>query len=156
MIKKWLFRANDRKSDLIIRFLLAYVFLNGGLQKFIYASAGPERFANMGFPAPAFTAYFVAVFEIACGALMLLGLATRLASVPLMIIMAVAIWTTKIPQFAEGFWTFAQAARLDICMFMLALFMLINGAGRLSLDAKLFSESAGDKSDIKPEEEPAA
>lgn len=152
MLMKRLFHTNDRSSDLIIRFLLGYVFLNGGIQKFMFASAGVERFTDIGFPAPVFTAYFVAVFEIICGALMLLGLATKLASAPIMIIMAVAIWTTKIPQFSDGFWTFAQAARLDICMFMLALFMLINGAGRMSLDAKFFSEPASDKLANKPDE----
>lgn len=92
----------------------------------------------MGFPLPEFTAYFVGFFEVLCAVLILLGLATRLASVPLMITMAVAILVTKIPQLGDGFWGFAHALRLDFSMLMLALFVFINGADKWSLDHKWF------------------
>ena len=134
------FRTNDIPGYIIVRLILGYVFLVAGLQKFIfYDERGPGRFIDMGFPVPEFTAYFVGFFEVACAILILLGLATRLASVPLIIIMAVAIFTTKIPQLGDGFWTFAHAVRLDFSMLMVALFVLINGADKWSLDHKWLS-----------------
>jgi putative oxidoreductase len=60
---------------------------------------GVMRFARIGFPMPNFTAHFVGAFEIVCGLLVLFGRFTRLASIPLLIIILTAIATTKIPEF---------------------------------------------------------
>lgn len=136
---KGLFRTNDIKGYIFIRIILGYVFLVAGLQKFIFPeSMGPGRFLDMGFPFPAFTAYFVGFFETLGALLILIGLASRLAAVPIFITMAVAIITTKFPQFSEGFWTFAHAARLDISMLFASLFVIINGSDKNSLDNQLF------------------
>jgi putative oxidoreductase len=60
---------------------------------------------------------------------------TRLASIPLLIIMMTALVTTKIPILAEkGFWYMAHAARTDFAMSMLLVFILIYGAGKISFD----------------------
>jgi len=131
------FRTNDIPAYWIIRLILAYVFLVAGLQKFLFPdSMGPGRFAEMGFPLPVFTGYFVGFFEVLCAVLILLGLATRFAAVPLIIIMIVAIITTKLPDIGDGFWDFAHALRLDFSMLLAALFVAINGADRFSLDYK--------------------
>ncbi len=136
-----LFRTNDIPAYLIVRLILGYVFLVAGLQKFIfYDTRGPGRFIDMGFPFPEFTAYFVGFFEVFCALLIIFGLATRLAAIPLIITMAVAIITTKIPQLGEGFWTFAHALRLDFSMLMVSLFVLFNGADKNSLDEKWFNK----------------
>ena len=75
--------------------------------------------------------------ETICGALLLIGLITRLACVPLLIIMAVAIFTTKIPiLLADGFWKAAHDSRNDWSMTLGALYLLVVGAGSLSLDHK--------------------
>jgi uncharacterized membrane protein YphA (DoxX/SURF4 family) len=58
---------------------------------------GAGRFAKIGIPSPEFTGPFVAGVEIVCGFMILVGLLTRLAAIPLVIDMLVAITTTKIP-----------------------------------------------------------
>lgn len=136
-----LFRTNDIKGYIFIRLILGYVFLVAGLQKFIFPEAmGPGRFMEMGFPFPAFTAYFVGFFETVGGLFILLGFVSRLAAIPIFITMAVAIITTKFPQLSDGFWTFAHAARLDISMLLTSLFVIINGSDKNSLDNRLFNK----------------
>ncbi len=139
---KDLFKTNDYKAFFIIRLILGYVFLVAGLQKFIFPEdMGPGRFEDMGYGSPEFTAYFVGLFEVLCGLLMLLGLATRFAAVPIIVIMLVAIATTKIPDLMDGdFWRFAHRVRLDLSMLLTATFVLISGADRFSLDHKLFNK----------------
>ena len=136
------FKTNTIAGYWIIRLILAYVFLLAGLQKFVFPDTmGPGRFLEMGFPLPVFTGYLAAFFEVACGLLIFLGLAARLAAVPLITIMSVAILTTKIPRLQEGFLPFANAARLDIVLLLLAVFVVIHGADALSLDRKLHRQS---------------
>ena len=141
-MKEKIFRIHPIPGYLLIRLILGYVFLVAGLQKFIFPeNMGPGRFAEMGFPAPEFTAYFVGFFEALGGLLILIGLASRLAAIPLAITMVVAIITTKFPQLSEGFWSFAQAARLDIAMLLTSVFVIINGSGRNSFDEKIQQDS---------------
>lgn len=125
----------DYKS-LIPRLIVGLVFLSEGIQKFLFPDlVGVGRFTKIGFENAEFLAYFVASFEIICGILLLAGLLTRLASIPLLIIMATAIVTTKIPKFFnDGFWTMAHDSRTDFAMTMLLLFLVIYGAGKLSID----------------------
>jgi uncharacterized membrane protein YphA (DoxX/SURF4 family) len=86
-------------------------------------------------PFPEFLGYFIPAFEIICGLLVLIGLFTRLASVPLILIMLVAISSTKIPILLnDGFWKMAHEARTDWSMLLGSIFLLIVGAGKLSLD----------------------
>ncbi|MFO7445796.1 MAG: DoxX family protein, partial [Ignavibacteriaceae bacterium] len=85
-------------APLLIRLMTGTVFLSEGIQKFLYpGERGVGRFIKIGLPAPEFFGYFVPSFEVICGTLVLIGLFTRLASIPLIIIMIVAIITTKIP-----------------------------------------------------------
>lgn len=126
---------------LLIRFILGYVFFVAGAQKFLfYESRGPGRFLEMGFAYPEFTAWFVGFFEIACALLLILGLLTRLASIPLAIIMVVAIITTKLPLLADDIWVFAHALRLDLSMLLLSVYCLFIGADRFSLDHRWFRD----------------
>jgi len=77
------------------------------------------------------------------GALTALGLLTRLAAIPLIVDMLVAIITTKIPILMKsGFWAMAHEARVDYAMLLGCLFLLIVGAGPISIDARLTSESS--------------
>ncbi len=142
---KTLLQTNNIPGFLLIRIILGYVFLVAGLQKFIFPEdMGPGRFIEMGFPIPVFTAYFVAFFETLGGLFILIGFAARLAAVPIIITMAVAIITTKLPQLGDGFWGFAHALRLDLSMFLAAFFVLVNGSDRRSLDHHLFGEKSKD------------
>ena len=93
----------------------------------------------IGFPFPDFTAHFVGTFGIICGALVTIGLLTRLASVPLLIINLTAIATTKIPELfrpQQGFWFVVSDARTDFAMLMGIVFLLIVGSGRWSVDSR--------------------
>lgn len=136
--QKLLQTANDNRS-FIPRIVVGLVFLSEGIQKFLYPEiVGVGRFEKIGFENAEFLAYFVAGFEIVCGALILIGFLTRLAAIPLLTIMATAIISTKIPILLnEGFWFMAHAARTDFAMTMLLIFLLIYGAGKWSVDKKL-------------------
>jgi uncharacterized membrane protein YphA (DoxX/SURF4 family) len=123
----------------LIRLMVGAVFLSEGIQKFLRPdSVGAGRFAKIGFSNPEATAQLVATFEVSCGALILLGLLTRLAVLPTITIMVVAIATTKFPILMEdGFWSAAHEARTDWSMLLGSLFLLIVGAGPWSLDRVL-------------------
>jgi putative oxidoreductase len=123
----------------LIRLAVGCIFLSEGIQRFLFpAELGVGRFVKIGLPAPQLLAPFVGVVEIGCGLLVLAGLATRLAAVPLVIDMLVAIATTKIPILLQrGFWAMAHEARTDLAMLLGAGFLVIAGAGPWSLDAKL-------------------
>lgn len=126
---------------ILIRLLVGAVFLSEGLQKFLFPDQlGAGRFLKIGLPMPELLAPFVGSFEIVCGGLVLMGLLTRLAAIPLLIIMGVALTTTKFPMLADlGFWTMAHEMRTDWSMFLGSLFLLITGAGSWSLDARFAS-----------------
>lgn len=129
----------DRTSKAIglIRVFVGWVFLSEGIQKFLFPEAlGVGRFVKIGIPWPQVMAPFVGVVEIVFGALILLGLFTRLATVPLLIDIGVAIYSTKIVTLAKnGFWSTLHEARTDISMLLGLLFLLIVGGGAWSLDA---------------------
>jgi putative oxidoreductase len=123
----------------LVRLIVGGVFLAEGIQKFLFAEAlGVGRFMRIGIPAPEVMAPFVGVVETVCGALILAGLWTRLATVPLVIDILVAIITTKIPILMErGFWAMVHEARTDYSMLLGLIVLYLVGAGRLSVDSLL-------------------
>jgi putative oxidoreductase len=143
-------------ATLLVRLSVGAVFLSEGMQKILFADAqGAGRFAKIGIPAPDIMGPFVGCVEIVCGALLLIGLLTRLAAIPLMIDISVAIISTKVPILlghgfwrfslpklaSYGFWSMAHEARTDLCMLLGSLFLLVVGAGKKwSLDARLTRE----------------
>jgi len=129
---------------LLIRLAVGFVFLSEGIQKFLFPDQlGAGRFVKIGIPAPEVMAPFVGCVEIACGSLLLFGLLTRLAAIPLIIDMLVAIGTTKVPILLKsGFWAMAHEARLDFTMLLGCLFLLIAGAGPWSVDARAVPRTA--------------
>ena len=129
------------KAVLLIRILVGWVFLSEGIQKFLFPdSLGVGRFVKIGIPWPQVMAPFVGVVEIVCGTLLLIGLLTRLATVPLLIDIAVALYSTKIVTFAKnGFWSTLHKARTDVSMLLpLLLLVLVGGRRRGSASRKLF------------------
>lgn len=124
---------------MLCRLAVGFIFFSEGVQKFINPSdVGPGRFEKIGFAHPYFWAHFTASFEIVCGLLVLLGFLTRFAVLPLLIIMAVAFITTKIPILNnKGFWAMAHEYRTDFAMTLLLLLMLKHGGGANSIDEKL-------------------
>ena len=126
-------------TTILIRLMVGAVFLSEGIQKFLFADKlGAGRFEKTGLPNSEFLGPFVGSFEIVCGSLVLIGLLTRLAAVPLIIIMLVAMATTKADVLAnDGFWAMMHGSRTDWAMLLGSIFLLIRGGGRWSLDQKL-------------------
>lgn len=157
MTFKQLLDTNAPRSVVLIRLVVGGVFLSEGIQKFLYpAENGAGRFARIGIPSPEVMGPFVGVVEIVCGALILAGLLTRLAAIPLIVNMLVAILSTKLPILVGhgfwgfslrtlpyyGFWGMAHEARTDFAMLLGSIFLLLVGAGLWSLDAKLSGNPA--------------
>jgi len=135
-IQNIVFTTVDDYRSILPRSIVGLVFLSEGIQKFLFPElVGAGRFERIGFANPEFLAAFVASFEIVCGVLMLIGFFVRVAAIPLLTIMITAILTTKIPILQEkGFWQMAHDSRTDFAMTLLIVFLLVYGAGKLSLD----------------------
>lgn len=133
-------RTDNSRTTILIRLMVGVVFLSEGIQKFLFAaSRGAGRFEKIGLPEPEFLGYFVGSFEVVCGALLIFGLITRLAAIPLIIIMLVAIYTTKTEIFAtEGFWSMMHASRTDWAMLLGSIFLLLRGGGKWSADNSIY------------------
>ena len=131
------------RSIVFIRLAVGLIFFTQGILKYIDPHMGVLRFTRIGFPMPDFTAHFVGTFEIVCGFLVLLGLLTKLASIPLLIIILTAIVTTKVPELFrpdQGFWFMVSDVRTDFAMTMSLLFLISVGAGAWSLDALIWRQ----------------
>jgi putative oxidoreductase len=131
----WAERA--AKAVVLVQVLVGWVFLSEGIQKFLFPDAlGVGRFVVIGIPWPQTMAPFVGGVEILCGTLVLLGLFTRLAVIPLVGVISVALYSTKIVTFGKlGFWGTLHEARADVSMLLGLVFLLFVGAGSWSLDA---------------------
>jgi putative oxidoreductase len=125
------------KAILLVRILVGWVFLSEGIQKFIFPEAlGVGRFVKIGIPWPQIMAPFVGVVEIVFGSLLLIGLMTRLAAIPLLIDICVALYSTKIVTLGKnGVWGTLHEARTDVSMLLGLIFLLFVGGGTWSLDA---------------------
>jgi putative oxidoreductase len=136
------------EATLLLRIMAGSVFLWEGILKFVYANQGVGRFTKLGMPIPGVTADFVGVLEIAGGALLVAGLATRLVAIPLMIEMVVAMLSTKISLFLGtsplplppappriGLWAVLHEVRSEWAQLLVCAFLFRAGPGPLSLDA---------------------
>ncbi|MGV3704729.1 MAG: DoxX family protein [Arcticibacter sp.] len=135
MIK--LLLTDHSRTTIIIRLMVGAVFVSEGIQKFLFPDkVGAGRFAKIGLPNPEFLGPFVGSFEILCGALILLGLFTRFAAVPLLVIMIVALASTKIQILNDsGLWTMLHDSRTDWSMLLGSIFLMIRGGGKWSIDS---------------------
>jgi putative oxidoreductase len=136
-------KTDNSSTTILIRLIVGLVFLSEGIQKFLFPELrGAGRFETIGLPEPEFLAYFVGSFEVICGLLVLIGFLTRFACVPLLIIMFVAIYTTKSQVFIEkGFWELLHGSRTDWSMLLGSIFLIVKGGGRWSLDKLRYSKS---------------
>lgn len=140
MLQK-IIQTDNSKTTIIIRLMVGIVFLSEGIQKFLFpAIRGMGRFEKIGLPSPEFLGSFVGTFEILCGIIILIGLFTRFASIPTLIIMIVAIATTKLEILSsDGFWQMMHSSRTDLAMLLGSIFLIIKGGGYWSIDKMLMS-----------------
>ena len=116
---------------LALRFILAYGFYEPAMRKWDDISAVASWFKSMGLFAPTLQAYMAASTELAGVILLTLGLFTRVISIPLIIVMIVAIVTVHLPNgFSSGDNGFEIPLYYTIMLFTLLSF----GAGKLSVD----------------------
>jgi putative oxidoreductase len=139
MILRNMLRTSASGWTILVRILIGLVvFIPEGIQKLVFPEIlGSGRFAKIGIPYP--------------DVMIIAGLLTRLATIPLIITMFVAIISTKLPILLGhdfwifhvpklsryGFWSMAHEARLDFAMLFGCLYLLIEGAGSWSMDARL-------------------
>ena len=139
--------VTGQSTILIIRLLAGGVFFWEGILKFVYVNQGVGRFTKLGFPFPEATAHFIAAGEIIGGLFLILGLFTRITTFYFIIQMIVAVLSTKIDLYLGtsplplppvppklGIWAVLHEIRSDYAQILTCLFLLIEGAGRRSLD----------------------
>lgn len=149
-IFRWFFNppVDMPPSTVLLRLMAGGVFLWEGILKYVYTNQGVGRFTKIGIPFPVFSANFVAGLEIVGGLMLIFGLLTRPFTFLFIIQMLVAVLSTKIAIYLGtsplplppsppqvGFWAVLHEIRTDYAQIMTSMFLLINGPGKLSLDA---------------------
>jgi len=122
---------------LLARFAVAYGFYEPAMMKWNGIGSVAEWFASMGFPLPLFSAYLAASAETAGVVLLVLGLFTRFVSVPLIIVMFVAITTVHL---GNGFSAGDNGFEIPLYYLLFLLIFFSQGAGRFSLDRLFFDK----------------
>lgn len=119
---------------LLIRLVLAYGFYKPAMMKWSDIGAIADWFGNMGIPLPTINAYLAAFSETAGVALLLLGLATRLISIPLMFTMVVAIVTVHL---GNGFEAGNNGFEIPLYYLIMLAVLFFNGPGKFSIDNRI-------------------
>ncbi len=116
---------------LAVRLILAYGFYNPAITKWQNINSVAEWFGSMGIPMPLLNAYMAASTELAGVVLLTLGLGSRIISVPLIVVMIVAITTVHL---VNGYEAGNNGFEIPLYYILFLFTILINGAGKLSLD----------------------
>jgi len=139
-IVKWKILDTGNDSKLIFaRIITGLIFISEGIQKYLIVSMlGPAYFEEIGFGHPMFWAHFTGAVEISCGILILIGFLSRLASIPLLIVMITALFKVKIPLLlTDGFLTFTHEYRIDFALTLLLILLIFYGSGKWSVDLRI-------------------
>jgi len=118
-------------SLLFLRLMLAYGFYGPATMKWSDISSVAEWFGSMGYPLPTLQAYLAASTEALGVLLLTLGLATRLISIPLIIVMIVAIVTVHLP---HGFSSGDNGFEIPLYYILMLFVLVTHGAGKFSVD----------------------
>src|ERR1700733_4208164 len=154
--------VTGQSTILIIRLMAGPVFFWEGILKFVYVKQGVGRFTKLGFPFPETTAHLIAIGEIIGGLLIIFGLFTRVTAFYFIVQMIVAVLSTKIDLYfgrsplpmppappKMGIWAVLHEIRSDYAQILTCLFIVVEGAGRRSLDfvlstsKKVYNMNAG-------------
>src|SRR4030095_6790688 len=148
-IFNWLLNppVTGQSTILIIRLMAGGVFFWEGILKFVYVNQGVGRFTKLGIPFPETTAHIIATGEIIGGLLLIFGLFTRITALYFIIQMIVAVVSTKIGLYfgrsplpmppalpKMGAWAVLHEIRSDYAQILCCVFLLIEGAGKKSVD----------------------
>jgi len=122
-------------SLLFARVAIAYGFYNPALVKWSNFEATVAWFSSLGIPFASVAAFVTASVEVVAIVLLLLGLFTRFISIPLMVIMLVAILTVHI---GHGFSVANNGFEIPLYYLLFLSLFATHGAGKFSLDYFLF------------------
>lgn len=117
---------------LMLRIVLAYGFYGPAMMKWHDIEHVTGLFINAGIPAPHFSVYLVASIETFGSILLLLGLATRFITIPLMVVMIIAILTTA--HFGHGFQAGNNGFEIPLFYLTMLFTLFIYGPGKISFD----------------------
>ena len=137
----------DWLAPLLARIAVGYVFLMTGWGKLHALEQIIGYFRTLGIPYPELQAPFVATVELVCGAMILVGLFTRIAALPLIGTMVVATATAQWPNVSNlaGF-----LGLVEVLYIVFFVWLAIAGAGAISLDTVLRPTLAGEREKGEP------
>ncbi|HHD75763.1 MAG TPA: DoxX family protein [Campylobacterales bacterium] len=124
-------------SLLLARLVVAYGFYEPAMNKWKDIDAVAQWFGSMGIPLPTLNAYMAATTELLGVVLLTLGLFTRLISIPLMVVMFVAIVTVHL---AHGFSAGDNGFEIPLYYMLFLFIFTAHGVGKYSLDYLIFGK----------------
>lgn len=138
-MKNGILSTEPQKTTLLIRFMVGFYFLAGGVLKLSYPELQETGFfQNLGFISAGAMVSVISFLEIVCGLMIMAGFFTRIAVIPLLLTISFTVMIGKFPiLFEEGFWLMAHISRIDFAMFLGCVFLFITGSGYWSVDWKM-------------------
>ena len=124
-------KTKDILPPLLFRLILAYGFYGPAMMKLHDIHAIGDWFAGLGLPAPYFQAYLATGTECLGVLLLILGLGTRIISIPLIITMLVAIKTVH---WENGFEAGNNGYEIPLYYILMLISLVFTGAGKVSID----------------------
>ena len=134
-----LFNYLQSFSLLFARVALAYGFYTPALTKWNNFDTTTQWFSSLGIPFASFATLLTASVEIMGVVLLILGLFTRIITIPLMFVMGVATFTVHI---SNGFSVANNGFEIPLYFFLFLLVLISHGAGKFSLDYLIFGEKS--------------
>ena len=126
-------------SLLLARLVVAYGFFGPAMMKWSDIASVANWFGSLGIPYPTLNAYMAASTEMTGVVLLTLGFLIRLISIPLIIVMLVAIFTVHIH---NGFSCGNNGFEIPVYYMLFLLIFITTGAGRFSLDRIVFGDES--------------
>lgn len=123
----------------VLRLGFGYFWLETGWAKLQHLDGFTQRFEAWGIPFPAFSAALSATTDLVGGALLMLGLLTRLVCVPMIVNMVVAI-VLVVSRDLTGLDEYVESS--EVTYILILFWLLMAGPGKASVDAWLVRQCA--------------